>query len=57
MNFNTLLFCQAWLLAIANVDALLKTKRDRPQVTVRGNAFFAGGERFYVRGVDYQPGT
>ncbi|KAF2652790.1 glycoside hydrolase family 72 protein [Lophiostoma macrostomum CBS 122681] len=25
-------------------------------VTVKGNAFFAGDERFYVRGVDYQPG-
>ncbi|KAL3418599.1 1,3-beta-glucanosyltransferase [Phlyctema vagabunda] len=27
-----------------------------PIVTVRGNAFFAGEERFYVRGVAYQPG-
>lgn len=27
-----------------------------PQVTVKGNAFWAGDERFYVRGVDYQPG-
>ncbi|KAF2467870.1 1,3-beta-glucanosyltransferase gel1 precursor [Lindgomyces ingoldianus] len=25
-------------------------------VTVRGNAFFAGEERFYIRGVAYQPG-
>ncbi|KAF2102736.1 1,3-beta-glucanosyltransferase [Rhizodiscina lignyota] len=25
-------------------------------VTVKGNAFFAGSKRFYVRGVDYQPG-
>lgn len=25
-------------------------------VTVKGNAFFAGNERFYVRGIDYQPG-
>jgi hypothetical protein len=25
-------------------------------VTVKGNAFFAGDERFYVRGVAYQPG-
>ncbi|KAF2181950.1 glycoside hydrolase family 72 protein [Zopfia rhizophila CBS 207.26] len=25
-------------------------------VTVKGNAFFAGDERFYIRGVDYQPG-
>lgn len=27
-----------------------------PTVTVKGNAFFAGDDRFYVRGVDYQPG-
>lgn len=26
------------------------------QVTVKGNAFFAGKDRFYIRGVDYQPG-
>ncbi|KAF8243285.1 glycolipid anchored surface protein GAS1 [Wilcoxina mikolae CBS 423.85] len=25
-------------------------------VTVKGNAFFVGTERFYIRGVDYQPG-
>jgi 1,3-beta-glucanosyltransferase GAS5 len=27
-----------------------------PPVTVKGNAFFANNQRFYVRGVDYQPG-
>ena len=27
-----------------------------PTVSVQGNAFFAGGNRFYIRGVDYQPG-
>ncbi|KAK5170448.1 1,3-beta-glucanosyltransferase [Saxophila tyrrhenica] len=27
-----------------------------PAVTVKGNAFFAGNERFYIRGIDYQPG-
>lgn len=25
-------------------------------ITVRGNAFFRGNERFYIRGLDYQPG-
>ncbi|PUU72298.1 Glucanosyltransferase-domain-containing protein [Tuber borchii] len=25
-------------------------------VTVKGNAFFVGNNRFYIRGVDYQPG-
>ncbi|PSK60807.1 hypothetical protein B9Z65_957 [Elsinoe australis] len=27
-----------------------------PTVTVRGNAFYAGDQRFYIRGLDYQPG-
>ena|ERR1700760_4621820 len=27
-----------------------------PPVTVKGNAFFAGEKRFYIRGLDYQPG-
>ncbi|KAG8168341.1 hypothetical protein KVR01_001090 [Diaporthe batatas] len=27
-----------------------------PEVTIRGNAFWAGDERFYIRGVAYQPG-
>jgi hypothetical protein len=26
-------------------------------VTVKGNAFYRGNERFYIRGVAYQPGT
>jgi len=25
-------------------------------ITVKGNAFFAGNDRFYIRGIDYQPG-
>lgn len=25
-------------------------------VSIKGNAFFAGKDRFYIRGVDYQPG-
>jgi hypothetical protein len=31
-------------------------KRAITPVTVKGNAFFAGNKRFYIRGVDYQPG-
>lgn len=27
-----------------------------PPVTTDGNAFWAGDERFYIRGVAYQPG-
>ena len=28
-----------------------------PTVSTNGNAFFTGNDRFYIRGVDYQPGT
>ncbi|KAB8207804.1 Glucanosyltransferase [Aspergillus parasiticus SU-1] len=34
----------------------LKARDDVTAVTVKGNAFFKGDERFYMRGVDYQPG-
>lgn len=30
--------------------------RDLTPITVSGNAFFQGSSRFYIRGVDYQPG-
>nr|OQO21212.1 hypothetical protein B0A51_13878 [Rachicladosporium sp. CCFEE 5018] len=32
------------------------TSSTLPTVTVKGNAFFAGDQRFYIRGIDYQPG-
>ena len=25
-------------------------------ITIKGNAFYNGTDRFYIRGVDYQPG-
>ncbi|KAB5539449.1 Glucanosyltransferase-domain-containing protein [Coniochaeta sp. 2T2.1] len=31
-------------------------RAELPTVTASGNAFWAGKERFYIRGVDYQPG-
>ncbi|BCS29942.1 1,3-beta-glucanosyltransferase gel1 [Aspergillus puulaauensis] len=34
----------------------LSARDDFTPVTVKGNAFFKGDERFYMRGVDYQPG-
>ncbi len=34
----------------------LSARDDVTPVTVKGNAFFKGDERFYIRGVDYQPG-
>ncbi|KAJ4293369.1 hypothetical protein N0V90_008651 [Kalmusia sp. IMI 367209] len=33
-----------------------QSKGNLTPVTVRGNAFYAGDERFYMRGVAYQPG-
>ena len=33
-----------------------QSKGSLQPVTVKGNAFFRGNERFYVRGVAYQPG-
>ncbi|KAJ5167774.1 1-3-beta-glucanosyltransferase gel1 [Penicillium canariense] len=37
--------------------ALTAAKRDSiTPITVQGNAFFQGDKRFYIRGVDYQPG-
>ncbi|KAI0006549.1 glycoside hydrolase family 72 protein [Xylariaceae sp. FL0662B] len=38
-------------------EKLLPNRADSlPTVTVSGNAFWAGDTRFYVRGIDYQPG-
>lgn len=31
-------------------------RADVPPVTVSGNAFWTGSTRFYIRGIDYQPG-
>ncbi|KIW62258.1 hypothetical protein PV04_10451 [Phialophora macrospora] len=36
--------------------ASVKRQSSLPSVSVKGNAFFAGDDRFYIRGVDYQPG-
>lgn len=36
--------------AVAPRDSSFQT------VTVKGNAFFAGKDRFYIRGIDFQPG-
>ena len=34
----------------------LAARDDITPITVKGNAFFKGDDRFYIRGVDYQPG-
>jgi hypothetical protein len=40
----------------AAIAPALAAKGKLPPVTTKGNAFFAGEERFYIRGVAYQPG-
>lgn len=34
----------------------VEKRDDITPITVKGNAFFKGSDRFYMRGVDYQPG-
>ncbi|MCJ1366024.1 beta-glucanosyltransferase [Acarospora aff. strigata] len=41
---------------IAAVAPLAPRANSLPPVSVKGNAFFAGDKRFYMRGIDYQPG-
>ncbi|KAF7511827.1 beta-glucanosyltransferase [Endocarpon pusillum] len=42
--------------ALAGIAPLQPRQSSLPAIEVKGNAFFAGDTRFYVRGVDYQPG-
>jgi len=42
--------------ALSAATALKPRASSLPAVSVKGNAFFAGNDRFYIRGVDYQPG-
>ncbi|KAJ4376171.1 1,3-beta-glucanosyltransferase [Neocucurbitaria cava] len=42
--------------AAASPTATPQKRASITPVTVKGNAFFAGSSRFYIRGVDYQPG-
>lgn len=43
-------------LASSVVASPAKLKRSVTPITVKGNAFWQGDQRFYIRGVDYQPG-
>ncbi|KAH7071519.1 Glucanosyltransferase-domain-containing protein [Paraphoma chrysanthemicola] len=54
-SFALIALCAAIAPAFANIVPR-QTKGKLPAVTVKGNAFFAGDNRFYVRGVAYQPG-
>jgi hypothetical protein len=43
-------------MATSVLGAALEARASLPAITVKGNAFFTGTDRFYIRGVDYQPG-
>ncbi|KAL4884245.1 Glucanosyltransferase-domain-containing protein [Aspergillus karnatakaensis] len=43
------------VLAVPSLSSRADSSSITP-ITVKGNAFFKGNERFYMRGVDYQPG-
>jgi hypothetical protein len=54
---KTFAVAAALSLAASTVQAgSVQARDDVTPVTVKGNAFFKGNERFYIRGVDYQPG-
>lgn len=42
--------------AVLGVPSTIEMRDSVTPITVSGNAFFKGHERFYIRGVDYQPG-
>jgi len=41
---------------LAGLTPLQPRASSLPAVSVKGNAFFTGNDRFYMRGLDYQPG-
>jgi 1,3-beta-glucanosyltransferase GAS5 len=45
-----------WKASFVTAAPQLDARADITPITVKGNAFFQGDTRFYVRGVDYQPG-
>lgn len=42
--------------AVIAMPQQIKGRDTVTPITVKGNAFFQGNDRFYIRGVDYQPG-
>lgn len=47
---------QSVLAAPSSTTTAAKRATSVTPITVKGNAFFQGDKRFYIRGVDYQPG-
>ncbi|KAJ2965708.1 hypothetical protein NQ176_g10486 [Zarea fungicola] len=44
------------LAAVGSVGASPAKRADPVPITLSGNAFYQGNTRFYIRGIDYQPG-
>ena len=44
------------VLAAPSSSSNIQARDDVTSISVKGNAFFKGDDRFYIRGVDYQPG-
>ncbi|KAF1359623.1 hypothetical protein EJ07DRAFT_118330 [Lizonia empirigonia] len=42
--------------SVAGSATPVQKRADVTSITVKGNAFWQGNKRFYIRGVDYQPG-
>jgi len=56
MRTSTLSLAVAAMGAGSALAGVVKPRADLTAITTQGNAFFSGGNRFYIRGVDYQPG-
>lgn len=41
---------------VARASSSATSSSSLPTITTKGNAFFSGSDRFYIRGLDYQPG-
>jgi hypothetical protein len=62
MKTQSILAASAFVVqALAGPAAVEKratiSNANTPPVTTKNNAFYASGKRFYIRGIDYQPGT
>lgn len=55
-NFNAFATLTVLSSVFASPSANIHTRDSITPITVKGNAFFQGDKRFYIRGVDYQPG-
>ncbi|KKA27372.1 hypothetical protein TD95_005383 [Thielaviopsis punctulata] len=42
--------------SLTEKDLPRRASSSLPTITASGNAFYAGSDRFYIRGIDYQPG-